>query len=131
MIRNLIPWTQLTRLSIPDMQVARRPLTIGEVTLQVGDHLTPSLFSPSVRRARLRQYYEQRLLEPSIAPKGSRQAHRPTSGPSPSSAPLASAPMVSAPSATRGVVITSVDIPVSSPTPSRPPVPPMGRKGVR
>jgi len=111
--RDLIPFTQLTRFGVPDFRVTRRALTLGEVTLAVGTQLNPDLIPAAIRLTRLRQFYEQRLLEPVVAPKGTRQAHR--------ASPPASAPPVLAVSsqpiptvATDAAVIPSVDIPVST-----------------
>ena len=64
MIHQLIPWFQLTRTGIPAMKVARRPLTLGEVTVPVGAPLDPELIPLAIRKQRLRQFYEQRRLEP-------------------------------------------------------------------
>ena len=119
MLRDLIPWTQLTRLSIPDMQVARRPLTVGEVTLQVGEAVDPSIFRAEVRKARLRQFYNMRLLEPIIAPKGSRQAHRTPTPVSPTQSPVPPqsshpVPALSSPLSSKSAVIPSVEVPITT-----------------
>ncbi len=84
-IRDLIPWSQLTRNGVPDQfRIIRRPLTVGEVTFPVGTTVdSVGLFLPAVARLRLRQFYQQRLIEPVSAPKGSRQAHRPNPNPNP------------------------------------------------
>ena len=76
MIHELIPWRTLTRFSIPPLKVARRPLEIGEVTIPVGATLDPELFPPNIRVLRLRQFYEQRRLEPLEGTKDSRQFYR-------------------------------------------------------
>lgn len=76
MIRDLIPWTQLTRTGIPPMKVIRRDLVLGEVVVPVGETLDAELLPPDIRRTRLRQFYEQRLLEPVNAPADSRQFYR-------------------------------------------------------
>jgi hypothetical protein len=76
MIRALIPWNVLTRDGIPALKVARRPFAVGEVgeaELPVGALFDPELFPPQIRKTRLRQFYEQRRLEPVDAPKDSRQ----------------------------------------------------------
>jgi hypothetical protein len=64
MIHSLIPWRTLTRDGIPPLKVARRPLTAGEVTVPVGEQFNPELFPHAIRAERLRQFYEQRRLEP-------------------------------------------------------------------
>jgi hypothetical protein len=74
--RDLIPWNDLTRLAIPPLKVARRPLVLGEVIVPVGETLDPELLTPDIRRARLRQFYEQRLLEPVNPPQNTRQFAR-------------------------------------------------------
>lgn len=76
MIHELIPWRTLTRFSIPPLKVARRPLEIGEITIPVGATLDPELFPLNIRKERLRQFYEQRRLEPLEGTKGSRQYYR-------------------------------------------------------
>jgi hypothetical protein len=75
-IRELIPWSQLTRTGIPALKVARRAIEVGEVTVAVGQTLDPELFPPQIRRERLRQFYEQRRLEPVDPPTDSRQFYR-------------------------------------------------------
>ena len=76
MIRELLPWRTLTRMGIPALKVARRPLVIGEVTIPVGTAFNPELFPLQIRAERLRQFYEARLLEPVDAPTDSRQFYR-------------------------------------------------------
>ena len=77
MIRDLIPWSTLTRLgTIPAMRVIRRPLVVGEVTVPVGAIFDPELFPLQIRKLRLRQFYEQHRLEPVDAPADSRQFYR-------------------------------------------------------
>lgn len=76
MIHELIPWRTLTRASIPPLKVVRRPLVLGEVTIPVGATLDPEVLPPQVRKERLRQFYEARLLEPVDAPTNSRQFYR-------------------------------------------------------
>jgi hypothetical protein len=70
MLSRLKPWPQLTRHGIPAMRVSRRSLTVTvdghSLTLKVGDTFDPTVFPLSVRRTRLRQYYESRLLAPVI-----------------------------------------------------------------
>lgn len=73
MIHELIPWRTLTRLGVPPMKVARRPLVMGEVTIPVGAVLNPEVLPERIRAERLRQFYEMRLLEPVDAPANSRQ----------------------------------------------------------
>ena len=73
MIRDLIPWSALTRLGIPPLKVSRRDLVLGEVIVPVGETFDPELLPMEIRRLRLRQFYEQRLLEPVDAPPDSRQ----------------------------------------------------------
>jgi hypothetical protein len=76
MIHQLLPWRTLTRMGIPALKVARRPLVIGEVTIPVGTAFNPELFPLQIRAERLRQFYEARLLEPVDAPTDSRQFYR-------------------------------------------------------
>lgn len=77
MIHELLPWRTLTRSgAIPAMKVIRRDLVLGEVTIPVGQTLDPEVFPPNIRRERLRQFYEQRRLEPVDAPANSRQWYR-------------------------------------------------------
>lgn len=77
MIRDLIPWSLLTRMDgIPPLKVARRPIVLGEVVIPVGATLDPELFPLQIRTERLRQFYEMRRLEPVDAPRGSRQFYR-------------------------------------------------------
>jgi hypothetical protein len=76
MIRDLIPWNQLTRMGVPALKVTRRPLVLGEVIVPVGETLDPELLPLHIRQQRLRQFYEQRLLEPVDAPPDSRQFYR-------------------------------------------------------
>lgn len=76
MIRQLIPWTDLTRTGIPALKVALRPLVIGEVTIPVGQTLNPEVFPLQIRKRRLRQFYEQRRLEPVDPPPSSQQYFR-------------------------------------------------------
>jgi hypothetical protein len=74
MIRvNLIPWRQLTRNGVPEMVVARRPMSLHGSIYQPGHPVSPQDF---VNRVRMRQLYEQRLLEPLHAPRGSVQEAR-------------------------------------------------------
>jgi len=61
MIHQLLPWRTLTRMGIPALKVARRPLVIGEVTIPVGTAFNPELFPLQIRAERLRQFYEARL----------------------------------------------------------------------
>ena len=76
MIRELIPWTQLTRTGIPPLKVARRPLQLGEVSIPVGEAFNPELFPLQIRAERLRQFYEMRRLEPVNPPVDTRQFYR-------------------------------------------------------
>jgi hypothetical protein len=76
MIHDLIPWRTLTRTGIPALKVTRRQIVLGEVIVPVGETLDPELLPLQIRRERLRQFYEQRLLEPVSAPKDSRQFYR-------------------------------------------------------
>lgn len=64
MIHALMPWNRLTRTGIPPLKVARRDLVLGEVIVPVGETLDPELFPMQIRALRLRQFYEQRRLEP-------------------------------------------------------------------
>jgi hypothetical protein len=73
MIHELIPWRTLTRLGVPPLKAARRPMVVGEVTVPVGATFNPELFPLRIRAERLRQFYEMRLLEPVDAPPNSRQ----------------------------------------------------------
>jgi hypothetical protein len=75
-IRELIPWSQLTRTGIPALKVVRRAIDVGEVTVQVGETFNPELFPAQIRRERLRQFYEQRRLEPVDPPPDSQQFYR-------------------------------------------------------
>lgn len=75
-IRELIPWGVLTRAGIPPLKVARRPMVLGPVIVPVGETLDPELFPLQIRKSRLRQFYEQRLLEPLDPPRDSRQFYR-------------------------------------------------------
>jgi hypothetical protein len=76
MIHELMPWQQLIRTGIPALKVVRREITIGEVTVPVGQTLDPGLFPPHIRRERLRQFYEMRRLEPVDPLLNSRQFNR-------------------------------------------------------
>jgi hypothetical protein len=76
MIYELVPWRQLTRAGIPPLKVARRPLVVGEVSVGVGETFSPELFPLQIRAERLRQFYEQRRLEPVDPPPNSRQYYR-------------------------------------------------------
>ena len=76
MIHELVPWNVLTRTGIPALKVARRPMKLGEATVQVGETLDPELFPLQIRKERLRQFYEARLLEPVNPPVNSRQFYR-------------------------------------------------------
>jgi hypothetical protein len=76
MIHQLVPWTRLTRTGIPALKVARRPLTVGGVIVQVGQALDPELFPLRIRAQRLRQFYEQRRLEPVDPGPTSQQYYR-------------------------------------------------------
>jgi hypothetical protein len=76
MIRDLIPWNTLTRTGIPPLKVSRRDLVLGEVIVPVGETLDPELLPMQIRRERLRQFYEQRRLEPVNPPADSRQFFR-------------------------------------------------------
>ena len=58
------------------MKVIRRPLVLGEVSVPVGQALDPELIPAQIRKTRLRQFYEQRLIEPVDAPTNSRQWYR-------------------------------------------------------
>lgn len=74
MIRSLIPFTQLTRLGVPpEFRVTRLPLLLDGIEIAVGDIVSPQSFP---NRVRLRQMYEQRRIEPLVAPKDSRQEAR-------------------------------------------------------
>ncbi len=74
MIRSLIPFTQLTRGGVmPQFRVCRLPLVTQGVELSVGEVVAPDTFRD---RVRVRQLYEQRRIEPVVAPKDSRQAAR-------------------------------------------------------
>jgi len=73
MIHSLIPWSRLTRTGIPPLKVARRDLALGEIIVPVGETLDPELLPMQVRTRRLRQFYEQRRLEPVDPPQTSRQ----------------------------------------------------------
>lgn len=73
--RSLIPWTQLIRQGVPDQfRVMRHALTLNGREVLPGEIVVPSDF---LNRSRLRQMYEQRKIEPVVAPVGSVQAARP------------------------------------------------------
>lgn len=76
MIYELIPWRTLTRTGIPPLKVSRRALEAGGVLVQVGETFDPELFPLAIRKERLRQFYEQRRLEPVEPPFNSRQYWR-------------------------------------------------------
>lgn len=76
MIHELIPWRSLTRMGVPALKVTRRDLVLGEIIVPIGTTLDPELFPPHIRAQRLRQFYEQRLLEPVNPPADSRQFYR-------------------------------------------------------
>jgi len=59
--RYIIPWLQLTRYSMPKFQVSRRRLFYGGEYLEPG---TPIPESMVMHRTRVRQLYEQWLIEP-------------------------------------------------------------------
>ena len=71
MIHSLIPFTQLTRTQMPQFRVCRLPLLLDGAEIEVGEIVAVDSFP---NRVRLRQMYEQRRIEPTIAPKNSRQA---------------------------------------------------------
>jgi hypothetical protein len=75
-IHQLVPWFQLIRAGIPALKVARLPLVVGEVTVPVGQTLDPELFPHPIRLQRLRQFYEQRRLEPVDPLPDSQQYYR-------------------------------------------------------
>jgi len=72
-IRSLIPFTQLTRTEMPQFRVTRLPLLLGGSEIAVGEVVAVDAFP---NRVRLRQMYEQRRIEPTVAPKNSKQAAR-------------------------------------------------------
>ena len=76
MIRELTPWTQLTRNGIPPLRVIRRPLVFTDRTVEIGEVVDPELFPAQIRRERLRQFYEMRRLEPVTPLPDSRQYYR-------------------------------------------------------
>ena len=111
MLHDLLTWNKLTRGGTnvpPEFRVVRRPLEVGGTVFAVGATLPDIAFPAAIRRARMRQFYEQRRIEPAIAPPHTRQAHRvpvaatvtPAPKPTPSSAiPLMETPLTaSAPS---------------------------------
>jgi len=59
--RYIIPWLQLTRYAMPKFQVSRRRLFYGGEYLEPG---TPIPDSMVLHRTRVRQLYEQWLIEP-------------------------------------------------------------------
>jgi hypothetical protein len=73
LLRSLVPWLRLTRSGIPEMRVARRALVTSGVEIAVGDILPVNALC---HRSRIRQLYEQRLLEPVVASVGGRQSAR-------------------------------------------------------
>ena len=84
--RSLISWPQLTRTGTPQFLVCRRPLLLSVQEFSVGTHVPHDIVH---NRSRLRQLYEQRRIEPVIAPPNSKQAHRLSTT---SSLPVRSAP---------------------------------------
>ena len=103
MIHSLISWPQLTRTGTPQFRVCRRALTMSGREFAIGTSLPVDAVH---NRSRLRQLYEQRRIEPVIAPPNSKQAHRPPT--------TLSAPAVSALARVEGAVPTSGSTP---PTP--------------
>ncbi|HEY6272623.1 MAG TPA: hypothetical protein VIX19_11605 [Terriglobales bacterium] len=90
MIHQLIPWNILTRTGvIPPLKVARRDLVLGEVIIPVGTTVDPEVFPLQIRRQRLRQFYEMRLLELVDPPRDSRQFYRERQAPEPVEPPIA------------------------------------------
>ena len=86
MIRDIVPWGRLTRGGTnipPSWRVIRRPLTANSVTHPVGAIIASDLFDAWIARTRLRQFYQARLLEPEVAPAGTRQAARQQPRPQP------------------------------------------------
>ena len=73
MLHSLIPWSQLTRTGIPVFRAVRRDIVTGGRIVVVGEEVPADLFSS---RHRMRQLYEQRLIEPTTVPPGSRQLMR-------------------------------------------------------
>ena len=80
MIRSLVPYHELTRgltfgaSDFPQFRVCRTPLSTQDITVGVGEVVPADLFG----RTRLRQLYEQRRIEPAIAPRNTKQAMRAT-----------------------------------------------------
>lgn len=110
--RSLISWPQLTRTGTPQFLVCRRPLLLSGQEFSVGTHVPHDIVH---NRSRLRQLYEQRRIEPVVAPPNSRQAHRPSTS--------LSAPATSAPARVGGVVPTfssTPPTPVSKSAPAAP-----------
>jgi hypothetical protein len=69
--RSLIPWSDLTRQSMPQFEICRRPMVVQGRELAVGDPLPVELFA---NRVRIRQLYDGRLIQPVTPPPGSVQA---------------------------------------------------------
>jgi hypothetical protein len=55
------PWRELTRSGIPAFVVARRPMVTEGVLTEVGEPVPPQI---CVKRVRLRQLYEMRMIDP-------------------------------------------------------------------
>lgn len=70
---SLVSWVTLIRSGIPEFRVARKPIHSLGQTLQPGEPIPDEL---KQNRTRLRQLYEQRVIEPVHAPRGSKQAGR-------------------------------------------------------
>lgn len=108
--RSLIPWTQLIRQGVPDQfRVTRHTLTLNGREVLPGAIVVPSDF---LNRSRLRQMYEQRKIEPVVAPVGSVQAVRPVKEKSIPSAFALGLPF------DPGVIQVSDEQPVTTPVPS-------------
>ena len=61
MLHALTPWTKLTRFGIPQFRVIRRDLYFNATTYPVGEQLPTEV---ACHRHRVRQMYEQHLIEP-------------------------------------------------------------------
>ena len=110
--RSLISWPQLTRTGTPQFLVCRRPLLLSGQEFAVGTNLP---FDAVNNRSRLRQLYEQRRIEPVVAPPNSKQAHRPSTS--------LSAPAVPAPARVGGAVPPFSSVPPTPVSKSAPAVP--------
>jgi hypothetical protein len=113
LVKSLMPWPQLTRNGIPEFRVIRRPLTLSGRVFEVGETVP---FKCVTNRHRLRQFYQQRLVEPVNLPPGTKQAalkafaEKQARAQQPAPAPVA---VSSAAAPVPVSVIPSVEVPVA------------------